>query len=336
MRYSIFVPVHNGMPYIRDCVRSILRMENQDFELHVLDNASSDGTYEWLSSVQDKRLKISCSTVKLSIEESWLRIKKLRKKNEFMTILGHDDLVEPSFLDDANELIEQNPTAALYSIGVAFINHQGRFLRNANMLPTGVDTSAYLQERLQFKTDMFGSGFIFRSDAYDSVGGIPSFNRLLFADDVLWLKIMGDAGWLVTTNARSCKVRLHDKSASASNPAIWPDLLSGLGSFATYLDHLKKDSPKIKATLSQYLEPFMLRYHANAMIYAYMESIQTKQWDVPSKLQAIRESYHVCCLDSQNAFRRPLKLASIEVMYKLGLTQLIFFLWKTYWKIRRQ
>ncbi len=73
-RFSVFLPVRNGWPYVQECVESILGQSWPEFELHVLDNQSSDRTLEYLRSLDDPRLRIQTSDRSLSITESWARI----------------------------------------------------------------------------------------------------------------------------------------------------------------------------------------------------------------------------------------------------------------------
>jgi GT2 family glycosyltransferase len=46
---SIIVPTWNGLEYIGDCLASLLAQDYPDFEVIVVDNASSDGTPEWIA-----------------------------------------------------------------------------------------------------------------------------------------------------------------------------------------------------------------------------------------------------------------------------------------------
>jgi glycosyltransferase involved in cell wall biosynthesis len=55
---SILTPVWNGLPYIKECVESVLAQEFQDWEMIVGDNASDDGTSEYLQSLSDPRIKV--------------------------------------------------------------------------------------------------------------------------------------------------------------------------------------------------------------------------------------------------------------------------------------
>lgn len=55
---SILTPVWNGLPYLKECVESVLSQEFQDWEMVVADNCSTDGTTEYLQSLTDPRIKV--------------------------------------------------------------------------------------------------------------------------------------------------------------------------------------------------------------------------------------------------------------------------------------
>ena len=69
--FSVFLPVRNGWPYVKECVESVLGQTFADLELTVLDNQSSDATMRWLRTVNDKRLRVIPSEADLSIAGSW-------------------------------------------------------------------------------------------------------------------------------------------------------------------------------------------------------------------------------------------------------------------------
>src|SRR5690349_11120594 len=109
-RYTIVLPVRNGGEYVKECINSILSQTLTDFSLKVLDNCSTDGTPEWISSIQDPRISIHYSAKPLTIEENWFRITTI-PKDEFMTMIGHDDILESNYLQVMEALIEKHPQA---------------------------------------------------------------------------------------------------------------------------------------------------------------------------------------------------------------------------------
>jgi glycosyltransferase involved in cell wall biosynthesis len=55
---SILTPVWNGLPYIKECVQSVMAQDFQDWEMIIGDNASEDGTSEYLRTLNDPRIKV--------------------------------------------------------------------------------------------------------------------------------------------------------------------------------------------------------------------------------------------------------------------------------------
>jgi glycosyltransferase involved in cell wall biosynthesis len=52
MDFTIVIPVHNGMPYIKDCIKSALAQDYSNFNIIILENMSDDGTAEYLDSLK--------------------------------------------------------------------------------------------------------------------------------------------------------------------------------------------------------------------------------------------------------------------------------------------
>jgi len=57
-RISVLMPVYNGMPYIPEAVESVLAQDEQDWELLISDDGSTDGTRDYLDTVRDSRIKV--------------------------------------------------------------------------------------------------------------------------------------------------------------------------------------------------------------------------------------------------------------------------------------
>src|SRR5207253_1249576 len=78
-KYSIILPVHNGGEHLKECVNSILNQSRRDFNLIVLENCSTDGSLEWLRSLDNHKIIIHPSAAFLSIQHNWKRITQVPK-----------------------------------------------------------------------------------------------------------------------------------------------------------------------------------------------------------------------------------------------------------------
>lgn len=190
MRFSIILPVRNGGEYIKECVTSILAQTYADFNLLVLDNDSTDGTLQWLHTISDKRLQIYPSSFSLSIEENWKRIKDV-PRNEFMTMIGHDDILLPGYLQEMSMLIKKHPNAGLYQSHFDYIDEKGKFVRDCQPMAEEQGADEFLSCQFQRKIDSTGTGYMIRSLVFDKLGGMPShYPNLIFADFQLWVSAM--------------------------------------------------------------------------------------------------------------------------------------------------
>ncbi|MBK1442221.1 glycosyltransferase family 2 protein [Parapedobacter sp. ISTM3] len=64
---SIITPVWNGLPYIRECVDSVLMQEFDSWELLISDNGSTDGTRAYLDTLDDERIRVFKQPTNLGI-----------------------------------------------------------------------------------------------------------------------------------------------------------------------------------------------------------------------------------------------------------------------------
>ena len=55
---SIILPTYNGIKYINKSVSSVLEQQFTDFEFLIIDDCSTDGSWEYLQNLQDKRITL--------------------------------------------------------------------------------------------------------------------------------------------------------------------------------------------------------------------------------------------------------------------------------------
>ena len=241
MKYSVILPVRNGGEYVKACINSILSQTFQDFNVLVLDNCSTDGTSEWLASLQLEKIIIIPADKPLSIEENWDRINDI-SKNEFITLIGHDDLLYPGFLENINQLIEQYPAAGLYHTHFNFIDAHGKLIRKSKPMNSQLTDNKLLEGFLTQTFDSMGTGYVMRATDYDGAGGIPvKYPNLLFADFELWLTLASKGGVAVSPN--TCfAFRVHQSTTGTSQDY---KLHKALELFVDFLAELKnKDKEK--------------------------------------------------------------------------------------------
>ena len=103
LKYSIILPVYNGLPYLQTAVASVLASNRNDFELLVSDDHSTDGSIQYLESILDSRLRLLRTPARMSMAEHW-EWALSQSKGPWVMFLGQDDALQGYFFDHADTL----------------------------------------------------------------------------------------------------------------------------------------------------------------------------------------------------------------------------------------
>lgn len=97
---SILIPVYNRQDLIEETVRSAMAQIYKDIEIIVVDNCSTDNTWEVLKklSLEDKRIKIFQNPTNIGPVRNWLRCID-EASGKYGKILWSDDLIAPEFIE---------------------------------------------------------------------------------------------------------------------------------------------------------------------------------------------------------------------------------------------
>lgn len=282
VRFSIIVPTFNGGEYARQCIQSVLAQTLADFQLSILDDGSMDGTVEWLQELSDARITIYPSE-HLGIEDNWARACAIPKA-EFMTILGQDDWLDPNYLTVMDSLTRRFPEATLYHAHFRFVGADSQILRVCRPLPERETAAQFLETILQDKREVYGTGYVMRSADYEAVGGIPPFEKLLFADLALWLSLMR-RGDKVAASSQCFAVRLHpDSTTAASDRTAY---LKASTQYLNFLTDLAAEDEALGIILARRGPEFFLRSCGNWYPWALAQATRENRRLDPAVLQML-------------------------------------------------
>ncbi len=274
MRFSIILPVKNGGEYVKECVISILSQTLQDFNLIMLDNCSTDGTLEWLQSLNDNRIVIYTSDHPLSIEESWGRIKFI-PKNEFITLIGHDDLLNENYLEVMDSLIQKHPKASLYQAHYDYIDESGKLLRNCKPMDEIQYGYEFLASYICNLIDSTGTGYMMRSKDFDDLGGMNvAYKNLIFADIALWISL-SMLSYKATSFEITFKYRINKSVSKNTNGEHYQEAFE---KFLNFIIDQNKTNDKIRAVTQRY---------GNKMLLYYCESLSHRILKTPPNKRKI-------------------------------------------------
>lgn len=104
--FSIIVPAYNVEEYIEDAIKSVLRQNYENYEIIVVDDASTDNTLSILNSIKSDKLKIYSIQHKGVSYARNFAIKKA--KGDFIIFLDSDDMLESWTLFNVNKIIKKD------------------------------------------------------------------------------------------------------------------------------------------------------------------------------------------------------------------------------------
>lgn len=96
--FSIIVPVYNVEPYINQCILSCLNQTFKDFEIIIVDDASTDQSMKIVNSYKDHRIHIVANTHNMGLFFSRIIGEKQANGNYFLC-LDSDDYFDENLLE---------------------------------------------------------------------------------------------------------------------------------------------------------------------------------------------------------------------------------------------
>lgn len=121
---SILTSVANGMPYLVQAVESILGQTCKNFEFIIVDDASTDKSWGYLTSLKDKRIKLIRNEKNLGLARS-LNIALRQARGDFVVRMDADDISLPQRLQVQLDFLQKHRDVSLCGTWVKIINSQG-------------------------------------------------------------------------------------------------------------------------------------------------------------------------------------------------------------------
>lgn len=91
---TVIMPAHNAAPFIGDAIRSVLAQTHRDFELLIINDASTDGTGEVARTIADPRIRIQHTETPLNAAGA-RNLALENARGDIIAFLDADDIAEP-------------------------------------------------------------------------------------------------------------------------------------------------------------------------------------------------------------------------------------------------
>lgn len=105
---SVNLPTFNRARFVAQAIDSVLQQTFINWELNILDNCSTDGTWELIKSYQDSRIRTYRNEENKGMVFSWNRLVQL-SRGQYVCFLADDDWYAPNRLEKLLKFLQDNP-----------------------------------------------------------------------------------------------------------------------------------------------------------------------------------------------------------------------------------
>jgi len=228
-KVSVIVPTFNSGCYVKDTILSILAQDYQDFEIIVVDDASTDNTAEVVNALNSEKINYISLPENHGGPSNARNVGIKNARGEYIAIFDSDDLMLSGRIESVVSKMDEIPEVGMVCTdAIKFNDKNGDYAYNHlnskhysrfNCLKTRcVDTNFYIIDKKQAYDCLFYENYVqtssvtIRKKVFDEIGYFDE--SLTNAEDWdLWFRITQcyDLGYLDTI---CVKYRIREGSIS--------------------------------------------------------------------------------------------------------------------------
>lgn len=275
---SIVIPVYNRETLVVEAIECALAQTYKDLEIIIVDNCSTDNTWDVINSFQDKRLSIYKNSTNLGPVLNWK--KGIEKANgEFIKILFSDDYISPDYIEKSLANFKEDDAFVISSI--KFV-HNGIVTDTKQFNGYKHNSSEYINDKFLIPIHNFpvspGAALFRKADLmqcfYNAIPNKQKLNSLKNGagnDLLMFLLTLKKYPHFKTINTTHAFFRVHSTSFSCSEKLEhyyeWAKIYyleNNIKKNKIISDYLKFKYKKLISKDSKYLNEYLyLKYTSN-------------------------------------------------------------------------
>lgn len=211
-KLSVVLPVHNGEQYLHEAIESVLSQSFKDYELIVIDDASTDNTQGILENYLNKDprvilIKLEKQASLADVLNEGLKV----AKGSYIVRMDADDVMYPTRLQEQYHFMRENPAVVVCGGQIDLIDENGESF-GERRYPT--DTYS-LKKNLFIFSPFAHSAVIIRKSVLDEVGGYE--RGLKKVEDIMLWFVLASKGDFSNLSTKVLKYRVRRDSESLGN-----------------------------------------------------------------------------------------------------------------------
>ena len=190
---SIGMPTYNRADgYLPLALDSALAQDYANLEIIVSDNASTDGTEEFVRSKGDSRIRYfrhpesigGTNNFNFCVEQA---------RGAYFLLFHDDDLIDPDFVSVCVRALQGREGVGVVRTGIRLIDGEGRVISEKENPAEGLSFEDFVRAWFNGKTQHYIPNTLYHTEGLKRLGGFHS-KRYLFQDGVALVRLASELG----------------------------------------------------------------------------------------------------------------------------------------------
>ncbi|MGZ3756176.1 MAG: glycosyltransferase family 2 protein [Mucilaginibacter sp.] len=214
--FSIGIPAFKSA-FLKQCIESVLNQTYPYFELIIINDCSPHPVDEIIHKFTDARIRYFKNDINIGSEnvvDNWNKCVE-HARGEFIVLMGDDDVMELTYLEEFLALIDRFPNLDVYHCRSKIIDGKGEALGLTSSWPEYEHVYDSIWHRLNEHRQQFISDFLYRTESLKRRGGFYKLPLAWGSDDISAYLACGNKG-IAHTNNPVFQYRHHGTSISST------------------------------------------------------------------------------------------------------------------------
>lgn len=116
---SVIIPIYNAAPYLKEAIESITNQTYKNLEIILVDDCSTDNSFEIAKSIKDNRIKLYKNPENLKISKT-LNFAISKTKGEYIARMDADDISDLTRIEKQISFLENHQDIDFCSTAIRF------------------------------------------------------------------------------------------------------------------------------------------------------------------------------------------------------------------------
>lgn len=272
----IYLPTYNSGDFLRNALQSVFSQTYDKYLLHIIDDASTDGTANVINIYAEKypeKILVTLNEQNQGICYSLNNVMRLCKPGEFLAFFAHDDIWLPMKLERQIESLESNSRIGLVYADADIIDDEG-CLTGQSFLELYPEPLSEHDETTFIKKLFLGRNFICGSTSIVTYRALEAMNFTIpdsigfMTDHYIWMVISSLFRVIKVSETLAYYRRSTNSISNINTPKrIWESYKARVEAYQRFLSIRNQVSElDAKSKLSQVAK------------FGLLESAEVKSW----------------------------------------------------------